>query len=188
MYAPSCKCITYDCLKLSHQWTLHVSHLPDQMQIKRGCVACCMLCFKPGGDLLCTAFGCNDSKLEILHSPFNSCCDAVRDGFDQVQSFYPDMTARHTQPIVALATLLRCKPHACWCRQWGLILGVVILAFGLLPSFRSVRLLNIIALCGTNYSCLYFFIYAAKHGIQLGAFTRYTAATRALVACPKCPH
>ncbi|KAL0034831.1 hypothetical protein WJX77_008984 [Trebouxia sp. C0004] len=56
--------------------------------------------------------------------------------------------------------------------QWGLILGVVILAFGLLPSFRSVRLLNIIALCGTNYSCLYFFIYAAKHGIRPGAFTR----------------
>jgi len=65
---------------------------------------------------------------------------------------------------------------------------MVILAFGLLPSFRSVRLLNIIALCGTNYSCLYFFIYAAKHGIRPGAFTRCTAATPALVTCPECSH
>ncbi len=65
---------------------------------------------------------------------------------------------------------------------------MVILAFGLLPSFRSVRLLNIIALCGTNYSCLYFFIYAAKHGIRPGAFTRCTAATPALVTCPKLSH
>ena len=60
------------------------------------------------------------------------------------------------------------------CRSWTLILGGVILVFGLLPSFRSVRLLNIIALVGTNYSCLYFFIYAVHHGRVHGAFTRCT--------------
>ncbi len=60
------------------------------------------------------------------------------------------------------------------CRQWSLILGAVILAFGLLPSFRSVRILNIIALVGTNYSCLFFLISAAKKGITHGIITRYT--------------
>ncbi len=58
------------------------------------------------------------------------------------------------------------------CRQWSLILGAVILAFGLLPSFRSVRILNIIALVGTNYSCLFFLISAAKKGITHGIITR----------------
>lgn len=58
------------------------------------------------------------------------------------------------------------------CREWGLILGPPILVMGLLPSFRSVRIINIIALVGTNYSCLYFFIYGASKGIQPGIFTR----------------
>ena len=62
--------------------------------------------------------------------------------------------------------------------------GGFILAFGLLPSFRSVRLLNIIALIGTNYSCLYFFIFAAKHGRVPGAITRccfYSTGTSILL-------
>ena len=37
----------------------------------------------------------------------------------------------------------------------------------------ACRLLNIIALVGTNYSCLYFLITAANKGITPGIFTRY---------------
>ena len=144
-----------------------------------------MLCFKSGGDVMGTAFACNDSKLDILCIPSKSCWDASLDAFDQSsadEGFCPDMMTGHTQVHTGTSkTALLFEQRSCLCRQWGLILGVVILALGLLPSFRSVRLLNIIALCGTNYSCLYFFIYAAKHGIRPGAFTRCTAATPPLV-------
>ena len=58
------------------------------------------------------------------------------------------------------------------CRTWAIILGGPILIFGLLPSFRSVRLLNIMALVGTNYSCLYFFIMGCRKGITPGIITR----------------
>ena len=165
-----------------------------QVRIKCGCAACCTLCFKCGDGLMCTAFGCYDSKLEVPYRPFKSCSDASlvalrHQSFDHTCRFLSRHDERCTQCIVTPAILLcRSSRWSCLCRQWGLILGVVILAFGLLPSFRSVRLLNIIALCGTNYSCLYFFIYAAKHGIQPGAFTRYPAATPALVTCPKGPN
>ncbi|KAK9816803.1 hypothetical protein WJX72_005264 [[Myrmecia] bisecta] len=57
-------------------------------------------------------------------------------------------------------------------RTWALILGGFVVAPSLLPGFRDVRLLNLIALIGTNYSCLYFFVYAASHGIVSSAWTR----------------
>lgn len=43
---------------------------------------------------------------------------------------------------------------------------------GLLPSFRSVRIINIIALAGTNYSCLWMFVSGASKGITPGIFNR----------------
>lgn len=102
---------------------------------------------------------------------------------------WPVMHSVKTDPSRSVAPPLACTVHdqhssmLCdtqpWqanfrflCREWSLILGGVILAFGLLPSFRSVRLLNIIALVGTNYSCLYFLVFAAKHGRVPGAITR----------------
>ncbi|KAK9795944.1 hypothetical protein WJX73_010704 [Symbiochloris irregularis] len=57
-------------------------------------------------------------------------------------------------------------------RDWTLILGAPVLIFGLLASFRSVRLLNILALVGTNYSCLYFFVYSVHRGGHKGVVTR----------------
>ncbi|KAK9813484.1 hypothetical protein WJX73_001640 [Symbiochloris irregularis] len=62
-------------------------------------------------------------------------------------------------------------------RTLTLILGGPILIFGFLPRhvlafFRSVRVLNLLALVGTNYSCLYFFIYAVHKGGHRGIITR----------------
>jgi hypothetical protein len=51
-------------------------------------------------------------------------------------------------------------------RTWTLILGPIISLFAFLPSARSNRVLNIIGLAGTNYSCLYFFVAAISKGVD----------------------
>lgn len=83
-------------------------------------------------------------------------------------------------PSHRLQTQHACPSHSALhlCRDWSLILGAPILVFGLLPSFRSVRLLNLIALVGTNYSCLYFFVTAVSAGAKPGIITR----------CATCQH
>ncbi|CAL8463905.1 g3440 [Coccomyxa elongata] len=51
-------------------------------------------------------------------------------------------------------------------RTWSFIFGPIISMFAFLPTARSNRLLNIIGLAGTNYSCLYFFVNACSKGID----------------------
>ena len=48
----------------------------------------------------------------------------------------------------------------------------IIIIFGFLPSFRSSRVLNIIGLCGTQYSTLYFTISGIIRGYTPGALTK----------------
>ncbi len=72
------------------------------------------------------------------------------------------------------------EPKVLHCREWGLILGAPILVMGLLPSFRSVRIVNLIALVGTNYSCLYFFVWGVSKGITPGIFTRCVSIARSM--------
>ena len=97
--------------------------------------------------------------------PWN--CAWRRDNLQQVNEIF----ICPLKPL--LSFLLRLEPYICWCcRVWGLILGPPILVIALLPGFRSVRIINIIALVGTNYSRLYMFIYACHKGITPGIFTR----------------
>ncbi|KAK9918010.1 hypothetical protein WJX75_000512 [Coccomyxa subellipsoidea] len=51
-------------------------------------------------------------------------------------------------------------------RTWSFIFGPVISLFAFLPTARSNRLLNVVGLAGTNYSCLYFFVQACSKGID----------------------
>ena len=54
----------------------------------------------------------------------------------------------------------------------------IIIVFGFLPSFRSSRILNVIGLCGTQYSTLYFTISAIIKGYTPGALTRWVALAK----------
>lgn len=52
------------------------------------------------------------------------------------------------------------------CRTWSFIFGPILSIFAFLPTARSNRLLNIIGLVGTNFSCLYFIVVAIQHGVD----------------------
>ncbi|KAK9809392.1 hypothetical protein WJX73_001610 [Symbiochloris irregularis] len=62
-------------------------------------------------------------------------------------------------------------------RTWSFIFGPILCIFAFLPTARSNRLLNIIGLCGTNFSCLYIFITAVSHGVNK-SFIRWSPPSR----------
>ncbi|KAK9831382.1 hypothetical protein WJX81_007976 [Elliptochloris bilobata] len=64
-------------------------------------------------------------------------------------------------------------------RQYELIFGGMLMIFAFVPTFRHYRILNLVAVVGTTYTCLYILVTASLSGIKPGLATKPPASPQA---------